>query len=95
MGLRVNPHTKYYLIPFCVERNVRRFKKSHYMLQEENCRGPPSSDSSPAFLMGRERRENLSIHKFLVFPLNAFEEHEIFILSVQVSYRKPPEQLRY
>lgn len=65
------------------------------MLQEENCRGPSSSDSSPAFPMGGERRQNLSIHKFLVFPLYAFEEPDIFILSVQVSYRKPPEQPKY
>lgn len=70
MGLRLNPHTKYYLIPFCVERNVRRFKKSHYVLQEENCRGSSSSDSNPAFLTGGEGWGNLPVHQFLAFPLD-------------------------
>lgn len=59
MGLRLDPHTKYYLVPFCVERNVRWLKKIHYVLQEENCRSSSSSDSNPSLLRGEEGRENL------------------------------------
>lgn len=34
MALRLNPHTQHFLVPFCVERNVRWIKESHYVLQK-------------------------------------------------------------
>lgn len=65
------------------------------MLQEENCRFVQFWQQSVS-LKGRRGTGEPSRSLVAGLPTEyAFEAHEIFILSVQVSCRKPPKQLRY